>query len=50
MQAGSMAFICDRSGKEKSCAHGAKFDPVYVDDQQNTVYQGRAFAEGYVRP
>jgi hypothetical protein len=29
---------------------GAKFDQVYLDDMQNTVYQGRAFAEGYVSP
>ncbi len=29
---------------------GAKFSQAYVDDMQNTLYQGRAFAEGYVSP
>ena len=37
-------------GKIVRSTDGRKFDPVYVDDEQNTVYQGRSFAEGWVRP
>jgi hypothetical protein len=40
----------DWKGKILRSADGVKFDQVYVDDIQNTVYQGRAFAEGYVSP
>jgi hypothetical protein len=29
---------------------GAKYQQVYLDDQQNSLYQGRAFAEGLVAP
>jgi len=28
--------------------NGTKYDPVYTDSEQNTLYQGRAMAEGYV--
>jgi len=37
-------------GKIMRSMDGAKFDAVYVDDEQDTVYQGRAFTEGHVRP
>jgi hypothetical protein len=37
-------------GKIVRSTDGTKFDPVYVDSEQNTLYQGRAFAEGWVRP
>jgi hypothetical protein len=37
-------------GKILRSTDGVKFDQVYVDDMQNTLYQGRAFAEGYVSP
>jgi hypothetical protein len=29
---------------------GTKYQQVYLDDQQNSIYQGRAFAEGMVAP
>jgi hypothetical protein len=40
----------DWKGKVLRSADGIQFDQVYVDDMQNTVYEGRAFAEGYVAP
>jgi hypothetical protein len=29
---------------------GTKYQQTYLDDQQNSIYQGRAFAEGLVAP
>jgi hypothetical protein len=29
---------------------GTKYQQTYLDDQQNSLYQGRAFAEGFVAP
>ena len=37
-------------GKIMRSTDGVKYQQVYLDDQQNTIYQSRAFAEGLVAP
>jgi hypothetical protein len=37
-------------GKIMRSTDGVKYLQVYLDDQQNSIYQGRAFAEGLVAP
>ncbi|HKQ67696.1 MAG TPA: hypothetical protein VJT73_00080 [Polyangiaceae bacterium] len=45
---GGISLKPEWKGKIMRSVDGAKAVQVYLDDQGNTIYRGRAFAEGYV--